>query len=319
MEAYPAASGSRAAPLAPPVAGVLAAAPGLSAGAAARVRSALDRVNELWDAEEATVATRAEKRSAASAAKAAVAPEKVTLARSCSNCRRMKAKCMSAAPGATCGRCNELALQCVYPEARNRGPKKRLSKTQRLLQFIKRDLESVLAGHGAVDPLEGGSDDEDASPTGNSVGGDDDGDTRILRNPLAFLANTAVEANAIASQAQSYYDGALYQPRPETSDMVEPVRAGLLATSDFKRLVKLYFDKLYPFFFVLIPDLHTPDWLRLNSPFLCSALAYVASTFDPLAAHLTEGLKQHVLQLASQILSKGAKSLEITQGFYFLS
>ncbi|GAA6047926.1 hypothetical protein JCM3770_006428 [Rhodotorula araucariae] len=317
MEPCPAASGSGAA-VASTRSSAGGAALGLSVGAAARIRSALDRVNELWDGEEAVVAARAEKRSASKAT--AADKDKATIARSCSNCRRIKAKCISAtAPGQACVRCGELALNCIYPEARNRGPKKRLSKTQRLLQIVKRDLEAVLAGHGALDPLDEGSDDDDASPTGNSVGDDDDRDTRILRNPLAFLANTAVEANAMASQAQSYHDGALYRPRPETSDMVEPVHAGLLAVSDLRRLVKLFFDKLYPFFFLLIAELHTPDWLRLNSPFLCTTLAYVSSTFDPLSAHLTEGLKQHTLQYASHILAKGLKSLEITQAFYFLS
>lgn len=70
---------------------------------------------------------------------------------------------------------------------------------------------------------------------------------------------------------------------------------------------------------LLDPQLHTPDWLRLNSPFLATCLAFVASTFDPLSAHQTGSLKTHALQLATEIYTAGLKSLEILQGFYVLS
>lgn len=80
-----------------------------------------------------------------------------------------------------------------------------------------------------------------------------------------------------------------------------------------------YFTHLYPFFWTLLPDLHTPDWLRLNSPFLTSVIAYIVSTYDPTAAHLTEQLKTHALSLAVQSFGQGLKSIEVVQAFFALS
>ncbi|GAA6007774.1 uncharacterized protein JCM10292_005430 [Rhodotorula paludigena] len=293
-----------------------------------RLLSALRGVNELWEAEEALVAHRAVKRSAAKQA----APLDKVLIRACSACRKVKAKCIAAevaegeaASPSWCTRCVETGQACVYPEPRTRGPKKRLSKNQRILQDIKRNLEAVLAGHSLQDNADEESDEELVVVKDNEAAeGLSEGDTSIFRNPLAFLADTAVGSSAGGSPKQStpshsYYDAGLYCARPERDFASDPVALGLLTASDLKRLVTTYFTHLYPFFWTLLPDLHTPDWLRLNSPFLTSVIAYIVSTYDPTAAHLTEQLKTHALSLAVQSFGQGLKSIEVVQAFFALS
>jgi hypothetical protein len=104
---------------------------------------------------------------------------------------------------------------------------------------------------------------------------------------------------------------------PETNLASNPVRLGLLQLVDFERLLKIYFERLHPFFWLLLPELHTPDYIS-NSPFLTTAVAFVVSSFDPLSAHLRAPLERHVKELASDILATGQQSLEIVQAFFIL-
>ncbi|BGP13502.1 hypothetical protein JCM10213v2_001424 [Rhodosporidiobolus nylandii] len=294
--------------------------PPLAPAAASRLRAALNRVNELWDDEEAVVAARAAKRSAAKA------PVDKATTRACGACRKAKNRCLSASADEVCPRCKTMGLDCVYPELRARGPKKRLSKTHRLLQDIKRDLEAVLSGSSTVDPL-----DEDSEEEG-SLGEDarsQSAEAVQLDNPLAVLAQKACEAAVPAPPSsprahrpavgERYYDGGLYLSRPETDFSLDPVEAGVLTVVDLTRLAKLYFSHLRPFFFLLLPELHTVNFLRQNSPFLTTSLAFVAATFDPLSAHITPSLSRHVRRIMLDILDSGLRSIEIVQSFFILS
>lgn len=127
MEVEVPVAGPSSIPAPPPSAPPPAAGPsGLSAGIAARAQSALNRLNELIDAEEALVHNRAQKRSAAKQNATAAGGETAT--RSCSACRRHKSKCVPSDVPDKCVRCIELGKACVYPGVRNRGAGKRLSK-----------------------------------------------------------------------------------------------------------------------------------------------------------------------------------------------
>ncbi|GAA6014492.1 hypothetical protein JCM10207_001626 [Rhodosporidiobolus poonsookiae] len=293
-----------------------------SPAAASRLRSALGKVEQLCSDEEAIVATRAAKRSAVKST------TDKTGTRACSACRKAKNKCINQ-DGETCRRCASMGLSCVYPELRARGPKKRLSKTHRLLLDIKRDIEAVLSSTSAVDLLDEDSEEEaslaqEAQDTQRS-----DDESAQLHNPLAVLAQKASEAAvpvppssprlSNSALGERYYDGGLYLSRPETDFTLDPCEAGVLNVTDLTRLVKLYFTHLRPFCYLFLPELHSVNFLRQNSPFLSTALAYVSATFDPLSAHIAQPLNQHARRLMLDILDQGLKSIEIVQGFFILS
>ncbi|BGP21957.1 hypothetical protein JCM10295v2_000834 [Rhodotorula toruloides] len=302
--------------------GTMPAVPVVGQQAAQQLRAALARVAELLEGEEATVAARATRRKNAAAAKGEAVER--TYTKACAACRKAKNRCLSQSNARTCPRCIQLGLPCEYPETRNRGPKRRLSKAQKALQDIRRNIEAVLAGSATVDPLE---EDDDADIDDSDLQGVD-GPTGLLRNPLALLAHQAqarldAPRSAVApvnhEASEGYFDGGLYVARPETDFSVDPITCGIISLDDLERLLRLYFEHLFPFLYLLLPDLHTVDFLRLNSPFLTTCIAFVASTYDSLSGHFTQLLERHALSLAVRIFEEGLKSIEIVQGFFILS
>lgn len=108
-------------------------------------------------------------------------------------------------------------------------------------------------------------------------------------------------------------------PRSEVNLALDPVECGIISYGDLCRLHTLYFTHLYPFLWVLLPELHTVEYLRLRSPFLTTSLAFVASTFDPGSALLAPALERHALALAVHVFEKDLKTLEIVQAYFLLS
>ena len=108
-------------------------------------------------------------------------------------------------------------------------------------------------------------------------------------------------------------------PRAEENLALDPVDCGILSYDDLCRLHTLSFTHLYPFLWILLPELHTVEYLRLRSPFLTTSLAFVASTFDPGSALLTPALGRHALALAVRVFEKDLKTLEIVQAYFLLS
>lgn len=333
--------------------------------AAQQLRAALARVKELSEAEEATVAARKTRRQHAAAVKGEAAEK--TYTRACAACRKAKNRCLSESNTAVCPRCAQLGLVCEYPETRNRGPKRRLSKTQRALQDIRRNIEAALAGSEAVDPLEEDEDVDSAdefdlqgcvllplhrtstlerrltrpidagtagrraccrilsrsSPIKRRLA------STLLVKPSHFLmlvhqratltAVCQVRCSRLRLRTDLSPRSGLYIARPETDFSVDPITCGILTVDDFDRLLGLYFEHLFPFLYLLLADLHTADFLRLNSPFLTTCVAFVASTYDSLSGHLVPTLERHALSLATRIFEEGLKSIEIVQGFFILS
>ncbi|GAA5868549.1 hypothetical protein JCM8547_003183 [Rhodosporidiobolus lusitaniae] len=296
----------------------------LSAPAAASLRDSLVALDSLIEIEEDAVAKRAAKRTAAKPS-----PTEKALIRACSECRRSKSKCeMREGKDEVCPRCEQLKLACVVPASRTRGPKKRLSKTHRLLLDAKRGIEAALSGTAVADPLDEDTEDEqqneeDVPMREEKTGSSDDlDDSTLLGNPLAVLAQqAAIQQAEKTSQAGPTRRRRLELDlsRPEHDLTLEPVYRKFLSQADLNRLVKLYFDRLYPFLWLLLPDLHTPSFLQSHSPFLTTGIAWVAATYDPLASHLVLPLEQHARQLAAQILDEGLRSVEIVQAFFILS
>ncbi|BGP27284.1 hypothetical protein JCM10295v2_006248 [Rhodotorula toruloides] len=198
-------------------------------------------------------------------------------------------------------------------------------QTHRLLRDIKRELEAALAEKSSVDPLEDGSDEEDELRHDDRSTGDE---VHLLRNPLAIFAEQACEASSPTSPGSAaggstvgerYYESSLYLSRPESNFALDPVTAGILNLEELDRLIRLYFVRLRPFIFLLDANLHTTPFVRHHSPFLTTAIASVAATFDSRSAHIAVALARHASRLMLDILDSGLKSLEIVQGFFILS
>ncbi|KAK4053172.1 hypothetical protein OIV83_001907 [Microbotryomycetes sp. JL201] len=151
-----------------------------------------------------------------------------------------------------------------------------------------------------------------------SLTDDKDEDDHVLDDTFASAVK---EEQDRINAARKYYGGpnGLYSCIDDTDIDLDPVTLDILSERDLRRLVALYFDKLQRFFFHLDRQLHTPDFLRNTSPFLTTALCYVAATYDQQSSpSLVESLRIHVDQLATRCFKKGLKSGEIVQSYLLL-
>ncbi|ORY79746.1 hypothetical protein BCR35DRAFT_352652 [Leucosporidium creatinivorum] len=155
-----------------------------------------------------------------------------------------------------------------------------------------------------------------------------------IDNPLAVLAHVSLhdkdtdkedfayamqEESDLIDRAERYYSTGLYTAIDDTDGELDPVSLGLLTERDLRRLVNLYFTKLRPFFFHFSAALHTPDFFRNVSPFLCTSFAYITATYCPQSSHLVTPLRKHFERLSTRVLADGYKSPEIVQGYLLLS
>lgn len=178
----------------------------------------------------------------------------------------------------------------------------------------------------------------------------------VLRNPFGIFAGNhplleaqlpkpGQSSSSIGGYSQ-YYDGGIYQEALEDEMAWDPVLLGVIAHEELERLLQMcvlpsfrpscltdrisslpsskrhsnsYFTLLRPFFWHLDPDIHTAAFLRANSPFLTSAVAAVAATFDPLLREKTPVLQRHVEATAVRCFEAGWKSVEVVQAFCFMA
>lgn len=89
-----------------------------------QLEHSLDSIQLLWDAEQASIESRSDRRTGKR--RAEQARERVRV-QACVACRRNKNRCENV-NGAACDRCSKAGLECVYPEEKKRGPKQQLSK-----------------------------------------------------------------------------------------------------------------------------------------------------------------------------------------------
>ncbi|GAA6003135.1 hypothetical protein JCM10207_001765 [Rhodosporidiobolus poonsookiae] len=281
------------------------AAPPLDDHRAGLIRSALAKVDELWDAEQEIISSRSVRRSGRKEGEAA-------RAKSCTACRSIKIRCVAPTPSSPCSNCVEHGHRCVYPELRNRGPKRRLSKTQLLLVSVRNDLREALSGDDR-EPLDEEEEDEGSRV---ALGLSDDNLASELQTPLAALTKDGSTPEHPHAVPQTVLHG----PRAEfDNNLNDPVLLGIMALNEFERLVKHYFLHLHTFNKLLLPELHTPTWLRANSPLLASAIAFTSATFDPDSAHFCAVLEKHTFSLAFRVLQDGLRSIEIIQAFHILA
>ncbi|GAA5942585.1 uncharacterized protein JCM15063_000043 [Sporobolomyces koalae] len=275
-----------------------------------QLQEALSLLEHVWENEQRVVDSRAARRSTGK-------PSRVgQTAKACVGCRKVKARCLTPAGRVDCERCSGAGLVCEYPSERRRGPKKQLSKNQELILRIQTAIQAAISG-GATDSVADSA-------------GEVDELSVLLRNPLATLAAAAHQSSATPPQASSsrelaagpavsYYDSGVYQPRPEADFSVDPVLCGILTHSDLERLVHLYFVHLHPFFWHLDPAIHHAEFLRLNSPFLTSAICAAVASFDPSSARFAATIHQHAHHLAIKAFAEGQKSIEVVQAYVLLA
>ncbi|KAK4047612.1 hypothetical protein OIV83_005270 [Microbotryomycetes sp. JL201] len=188
-------------------------------------------------------------------------------------------------------------------------------QTQRALQAIQRNIQAALNGQ----VIEDNADDDESQSEEGECG------TSLLRNPLALLAHQA-QIRLDTTHSGAPVDESSQEPtaraslqQDEHSSALDPVTCGIITIDELERLHRLYFTRLHPFLWLLVPELHTVDNLRRRSAFLTTSLAFVASTFDPLSPPLTPLLERHAHGLAVHAFEKGWKTIETIQAYFLLS
>ncbi|GMK54938.1 hypothetical protein CspeluHIS016_0115240 [Cutaneotrichosporon spelunceum] len=206
-------------------------------------------------------------------------------AKACVTCRRAKTKCFN--NGGACVRCMSAGRECVYAQAQKRG-----RRADRTIQHLLDDIESELKGE----------------PAERSEQVHDDSEHSALHNPLGVLASAATQSNGVLPE--------IYGSKPEEDLLQDPILRGLVTENELERLVYFFHANMGPVFMHLDPRVHTPMLLRMNNPFLTTAVVAVASSFT--SPELHDALMAHAHDQATRVFAEGRKSLEIVQAFLVL-
>ncbi|KAH8203002.1 hypothetical protein TruAng_002836 [Truncatella angustata] len=222
------------------------------------------------------------------------------------------------------------------------------------LRYLLERSRELLGNRNALDEYAAGkSDDQDqrSSPNRTSVsvdtppqalGRDDaslqrgDGDQLSLddaENPLQLLARTSELLSAInprASNGPPGYTGhkighrsdfdlqrffGPYQPRLDIGEDLDPIELGLVTLAEAEALFSYFYDKLAHTRWGIDPVIHTVNFVRSRSAFLLTSIAAASALFSPSLESLYKRLSNHRQKLASIIMSKRYKSVEIVLAF----
>lgn len=97
------------------------------------------------------------------------------------------------------------------------------------------------------------------------------------------------------------------------------LKHGLLSPSDVQSLFDLYFEHLHPCFCLLDPRIHTPQFLQSTSPFLFTAVCYVASRHWLHRPKLHQLILRYVEKYAADVLKGEAIDIEACQAYCLLA
>ncbi|KAI5919175.1 hypothetical protein F4810DRAFT_703757 [Camillea tinctor] len=159
-------------------------------------------------------------------------------------------------------------------------------------------------------------------------------------NPLQLLARTSELLSSISPQANASgggrlpsksfpsrgqpandHDGDLqkffgrFQPRLDVGEDLDPVELGLVSLAEAETLFAYFFEKLAHTRWGIDPIIHTVDFVRSRSAFLFTSIAAASALFSPSMEALYKRLSNHRQKLASLVMSRRYKSVEIVLAF----
>ncbi|KAI1078005.1 hypothetical protein F5B20DRAFT_550061 [Whalleya microplaca] len=157
-------------------------------------------------------------------------------------------------------------------------------------------------------------------------------------NPLQLLARTSELLSSIAPQANgteaarapsksSYNRSASiegddlqrffgrFQPRLDVGEELDPIEQGLISLTEAEALFTYFYENLAHTRWGIDPVIHTVDFVRSRSAFLLTSIAAASALFSPSMESLYKRLSNHRQKLASLIMARRYKSVEIVLAF----
>ncbi|KAI0007663.1 hypothetical protein F4779DRAFT_628969 [Xylariaceae sp. FL0662B] len=158
-------------------------------------------------------------------------------------------------------------------------------------------------------------------------------------NPLQLLARTSELLSSIAPQAngsgtaarapsKSNYNRSVsregddlqkffgrFQPRLDVGDDLDPIEQGLVSLPEAEALFSYFHDNLAHTRWGIDPVIHTVEFVRSRSAFLLTSIAAASALFSPSMESLYKRLSNHRQRLASLIMARRYKSVEIVLAF----
>ncbi|OTB10727.1 hypothetical protein K445DRAFT_322743 [Daldinia sp. EC12] len=157
-------------------------------------------------------------------------------------------------------------------------------------------------------------------------------------NPLQLLARTSELLSSITPQLQGSGAGRLlskstsnrgvvgesddlqkffgrFQARLDVGEDLDPIELGLITLSEAESLFSYFYEKLAHTRWGIDPVIHTVEFVRGRSAFLLTSIAAASALFSPSMESLYKRLSNHRQKLASLIMAKRYKSVEIILAF----
>ncbi|KAI1762668.1 hypothetical protein GGR53DRAFT_406095 [Hypoxylon sp. FL1150] len=106
-----------------------------------------------------------------------------------------------------------------------------------------------------------------------------------------------------------------FQPRLDVGEDLDPIELGLITLTEAEVLFSYFYDKLAHTRWGIDPVIHTVDFVRSRSAFLLTSIAAASALFSPSMESLYRRLSNHRQKLASLIMAKRYKSVEIVLAF----
>ncbi|KAI1141952.1 hypothetical protein F5Y05DRAFT_369263 [Hypoxylon sp. FL0543] len=180
-------------------------------------------------------------------------PTPILGARACTNCARVKCKCIYRADGITCERCHRLKKECIASSSfkRRRGPKRSVSRAARLEEKLTELVSCLQAKQGAEERDR----DETLGSIGEQAGFEPEADTPSVASLGPATATNSLGGITLPNAAKTAESEISFPDEPSTSEAEE--------------LVKKFREESIGFFpFLYIPPHVTSHQLREMYPFL---------------------------------------------------
>ncbi|OTA63344.1 hypothetical protein K449DRAFT_349924 [Hypoxylon sp. EC38] len=157
-------------------------------------------------------------------------------------------------------------------------------------------------------------------------------------NPLQLLARTSELLSSITPQTQGNGAGRFpsksapsrgmggegddlqrffgrFQARLDVGEDLDPIELGLISHAEAEALFAYFYEKLSHTRWGIDPVIHTVEFVRSRSAFLLTSIAAASALFSPSMESLYKRLANHRQKLASLVMAKRYKSVEIILAF----